>query len=140
MNHDPVTGEKIADAPVSRRLSVDEVCRVVMVAHDTVLPEDDPLLIMVSVFNAVLDKSDAEQKRMLEEMITKFADDLNTRLEPITEAALKGQIHAHLAKMSEAGVVIDRAMAEYKRSQFWHRCLSFTTILACVVTVVLLTR
>ena len=140
MSHDPVTGEKIVDVPVSRRLSVDEVRRVVMVEHGIILPEDDPLLIMVSVFNAVLDKSDAQQKRMLEEVVTKFADDLNTRLEPITEAALKGQIHAHLAKMSEAGVVIDRAMAEYKRSQFWHRLLSVATILACLVTVVLMTR
>ena len=143
---DPETGEKLEDdsntahEEVFSRLSVDEARRIVMLKHGIVLPEDDPLFVMVTVFNAVLDKSDAAQKKMLEEIVTKFADDLSARLEPITSEALKGQIHAHLAKMTEAGAAIDRAMQEYKRSQFWYRVLSITTIIACLVTVILMTR
>ena len=143
---DPETGEKLEDdsntahEEVFSRLSVDEARRIVMLKHGIVLPDDDPLFVMVTVFNAVLDKSDAAQKKMLEEIVTKFADDLSARLEPITSEALKGQIHAHLAKMTEAGAAIDRAMQEYKRSQFWYRVLSITTIIACLVTVILMTR
>ena len=142
---DPKTGEKIEAVPVednqtSSRLSVDEVRQLFLLKHDTAIPKDDPMLMMVTIFNAVLDKSDAAQQAMLEGVVAKFADNLAKRLEPITDAALKGQIHAHLAKMNEAGAAIDRAMQEYKRSQFWHRILSITTIIACLATVVLMTR
>ena len=145
IDFDPVTGEKIEDSAhndsqTSLRLSVDNVRHLLLSKHNEAIPKDDPMLMMVTIFNAVLDKSDAAQKAMLEGVVAKFADDLTKRLEPITNEALKGQIHAHLAKMNEAGAAIDRAMQEYKRAQLWHRILSITTILACIATVALMTR
>ena len=144
---DPETGEKLEDEfpaqshqDTSVRLSVDDVRHLLLQKHNAAVPEDDPMLMLVTIFNAVLDKSDAAQKKMLEGIVAQFSDDLTKRLEPITSEALKGQIHAHLAKMTEAGAAIDRAMQEYKRSQFWHRVLSIVTILACLATVILMTR
>jgi len=121
-------------------LSIEEIRELLARKHQSNISDDDPVLMLVTIFNAVLDKAQQSQEVKTLEIVRRFEEGLAERLQPITEEALKSQIHAHLAKMRESGEIVERLMHTFKRCCFWLSLLGLMTCTVSLMNIYLMTR
>ena len=139
-SHDPETGEVIAHDSSGDRITTEQLRNLLALKHKTNIPEDDPMLMIGTIFNALMENAETLLEAKMTKVVQEFEKELAQRLQPITEEALKNQIHGHLAKMRESGEIVERLMQTFKNYCKWLMICGFLTCAVSIINIYLIVR
>ena len=133
--------------PVLNGLEFADIQRLVLEKNGTIISKDDPICIVITIFQAALERADEANaqhirilKKEVDRAVAELRDEVDKSVKPLTEIALNTQIGALLDNARQESSNAAKIHSSMKRLALW---LGFCALFvggAAVVNLVLLLK